>query len=69
MKWIIVDWTNTRCYSNKKFKSYEDAWEFLYSEYPAVDGDDRDDELGEYYVVKETTAHREYIGGFYLSTN
>jgi len=39
MKWIIVDWTNTRCYSNKKFKSYEDAWEFLYSEYPAVDGD------------------------------
>lgn len=25
--------------------------------------------IGEYYVVKETTAHREYIGGFYLSTN
>jgi hypothetical protein len=37
MKWIIVDWTSTRCYSNKKFKSYEDAWDFLYCEFPDDD--------------------------------
>ena len=54
MKWIIVDWTSTRCYSNKKFKSYEDAWDFLYCEYP-----DDDDALGEYYVIKDNTPHRE----------
>jgi hypothetical protein len=54
MKWIIVDWTSTRCYSNKKFKSYEDAWDFLYCEYP-----NDDDALGEYYVIKESKPYRE----------
>jgi hypothetical protein len=65
MKWIIVDWTSTRCYSNKKFKSYEDAWDFLYCEYP----DDDDDALGEYYVIKDNTPHREFIGGLILDTH
>jgi hypothetical protein len=68
-KWIIVDWTSTRCFSDKRFKSYEDAWEFLYSEFPSTEtGDDREDELGEYYVIKDTEPHRERIGGLVIDT-
>jgi hypothetical protein len=50
-KFIIVDWADNHCFTNYVFKSFEDAWSFLYSKFPAVEGDDRENELDEYYVI------------------
>jgi hypothetical protein len=50
-KYIIKDWANNHCFSDKIFNSYEDGWDFLYSKFPVIDGDDREDELGEFYVL------------------
>jgi hypothetical protein len=71
---IIQDWAGNVCF-DKAFRTYEDAWEFLYETYPVIynaDGsqDDRDDELGEYYV---TNAYDYYSverikGKVYLNT-
>jgi hypothetical protein len=52
-KFIIVDWADNHCFTNKKFDSYEDGWDFLYSKFPVIDGDDREDELSSYYVIEE----------------
>jgi hypothetical protein len=57
-KFIIVDTFNNHCFASETFDSYEDGWEFLYQKYPVIDNadgtqNDRDDELGEYYVVKK----------------
>ena len=56
-KFIIVDEFYNHCFTAKEFNSYEDGWDFLYVKFPVIhneDGtqDDRDDELGEYYVIK-----------------
>jgi hypothetical protein len=59
--WIIVDWMSNRCFTNHSFKSYEDAWDFLYETFP---NEDQEDELGEYYVIKISTKHFEKVGGF-----
>ena len=50
-KYVIVDWANNHCFTSQVFKSFEDGWNFLYCKFPAIDGDDREDELGEYYVI------------------
>jgi hypothetical protein len=56
-KFIIEDSSGNHCFTDHTFDSYEDGWAFLYETYPVIhndDGtqDDRDDELGEYYVIK-----------------
>jgi hypothetical protein len=55
--YIIIDWVNNHCFTNKKFKSYEDAWDFLYNTFPVIvlpDGtrDDQEAELDSYFVIK-----------------
>ena len=60
-KWIIVDWMSSRCFTSHEFRSYEDAWNFLYETFP---NEDQEDELGEYYVVKTTTPHYKKIDEF-----
>lgn len=50
-KYIILDWANNHCFTDYVFDCFEDGWEFLYCKFPVIDGDDREDELGEYYVV------------------
>jgi hypothetical protein len=50
-KYVIVDWADNHCFTSQVFKSFEDGWSFLYCKFPAIDGDDREDELGEYYVI------------------
>jgi hypothetical protein len=50
-KFIIIDWAGNHCFTKQTFKSFEDGWNFLYCKYPVIDGDDRDDELNEYYVI------------------
>lgn len=57
-KFKIVDSFDNHCFKSKSFNSYEDGWDFLYQKYPVIkntDGtqNDRDEELGEYYVVKK----------------
>ena len=51
-KYIIIDWADNHCFTSKKFNSYEDGWNFLYCQFPKIDGDDREDELDSYYVVQ-----------------
>ena len=55
-KWIIEDEFGNHCFSDNEFDSYEDGWEFIYLKFPVIyneDGtqDDREDELGSYYIV------------------
>jgi hypothetical protein len=56
-KYIIEDWANNHCFTDKIFKSYEDGWDFLYNKFPVItlpDGtkDDQEEELDSYFVVK-----------------
>lgn len=58
-KFVIEDEFSNRLFDNK-FKSYEDAWEFVYSQFPVIineDGtrDDRDDILDNIWIVKENS--------------
>lgn len=55
MTFIIEDWAGNRLFKNKVFKSFEDGWEFIYSN---VDnslydktGKDNDNAFQEYFVV------------------
>lgn len=50
MKYIIKDWANNTCFKGKEFKTYEDAWEFLYDKYRDLDEKDFDDQMSEYSV-------------------
>lgn len=58
-KWIIVDWMSVRCFTDHAFKTYEDAWNFLYETFP---GEDREDELRCYCVVKINIPHYTRLG-------
>lgn len=55
MTFIIEDWAGNHLFKNKVFKSFEDGWEFIYSN---VDnslydktGKDNDNAFQEYFVV------------------
>lgn len=55
MTFIIEDWAGNHLFKNKIFKSFEDGWEFIYSN---VDnslydktGKDNDNAFQEYFVV------------------
>ena len=54
-KFIIVDWADNHCFTNKKFNSYDEAWEFIYCKFPVLDNDDRENELDSYYVIEDKT--------------
>jgi hypothetical protein len=58
--WIIVDDFSTRCFIDQKFKTYEDAWNFLYETFP---NEDQEDELDQFYVIKMNKKHYLNVGG------
>lgn len=58
-KWIIIDWMGIRCFTNKSFDTYEEGWDFLLQTFPSEDGDDKEDELGEYRIVEDSTPHHD----------
>ena len=58
-KWIIIDWAGRRCFTSEAFETYEQGWDFLLQIFPSEDGDDREDELGEYRVVEGSTPHHD----------
>jgi predicted CopG family antitoxin len=58
-KWIILDWAGRRCFTGKAFDTYEQGWDFLFQTFPSEDGDDNEDELGEYRVVEDSTPHHD----------
>ncbi len=66
MKWIIVNSCGTRCFTRKTFKTYENGWDFLYSEFPL---EDNEDILDDYFVIKTDTPYQEYVNGMYISFN
>jgi hypothetical protein len=58
MKYIIKDTFDNHCFTDKTFKDYKSGWEFLYNKFPVIYNDDgtqndQEDELNEYYVVKD----------------
>lgn len=69
MRYIIEDEFENHCFTQKSFDCYEDGWDFLYQTFPVIcheDGsqDDRDEELGSYYVVKKTEDEDELYSKF-----
>lgn len=55
--WIEDDFGNV-CFGGKKFDSYEEGWEFLYTTFPVIelaDGttDDQEEELDSYFVINK----------------
>lgn len=52
-KYIIKDWADNHLFQNKEFKSFEDAWEFLYETFEK-ESDEDEEFLSDYYVeIKE----------------
>jgi hypothetical protein len=49
-KYIIQDWAGNRVFQNEEFRSYEDAWEYLYNQFRHLNDSDFEDQLGEFYV-------------------
>ena len=58
MKWFIQDWAGNVMWNGKTFDSFEEGWEFIYTNAPIPDGlseHDQEQWFGEFYVeqVKE----------------
>ena len=58
MNWIIEDEFGNHCFTEESFRTYEDAWDFIYVKFPVIyhaDGtqDDQEEELSSYYVVHQ----------------
>ena len=52
MKYIIQDWTGTTKFNNKTFEYFDDAADFLLEQFPMIGEDEREDELGEFYIIE-----------------
>ena len=58
-EFIIEDDFENNCFPDQRFKSYADAWEFLYKKFPVIyndDGtqDDRDNDLECFHAINVT---------------
>jgi formylmethanofuran dehydrogenase subunit C len=47
IKYVIYDWAGNEMFNGKSFKTFEDAWDYLYEVFP----DEEDDFYGEYQVL------------------
>jgi len=47
--WRIVDWANNGMFNNKEFKTYEDAWEYIYEN---VDDSEDINAYDDYFAIK-----------------
>jgi len=45
--WIIKDWAGNKPFPDKKFKTFQDAWEFIYGKFPD------EEDWQEFYVVED----------------
>lgn len=52
MKFIIKDWAGNEMF-DKRFKSFDDAWEFLYEQFPDDGEKDADEQDLQEYRVEE----------------
>jgi hypothetical protein len=62
-KFVIEDWAGNHLFKNKTFNSFEDGWDFIYtnvdnSKYDKT-GNDNDNEYQEYFVVPKTDKHKQ----------
>lgn len=46
-KFVIKDWTGKVLFNGKSFNTFEDGWDYIYINVPAVD----EEIFGEYYVM------------------
>ena len=51
-KFIIQDWAGNHLFKDKVFNSYEGGWAFLDEWFDHLEGEEKDQELGEYYVIE-----------------
>lgn len=49
MKYIIKDWANNEM-NFGDFKTFEDAWSFIYEKYQDLNEEDFNDQMSEYFV-------------------
>ncbi len=54
--YVIEDWAGNKPWPDKEFKTFEDAWEFLYQLYPPTEEDNEREELQEFEVVTRKVA-------------
>lgn len=45
-KYIIQDWAGNHLFKDQSFETFEDGWNFIYSEFPD------EEELEDYYVIR-----------------
>lgn len=52
MKFVIQDWAGNTCFKGKKFDSFEDAWDYLYTlpEYEGLSDKAFHEVMSEYQV-------------------
>ena len=48
MKYIIIDWAYNICFNGQDFKTFDDAWEFIYEKFP---NGHLDQTFDEYFVL------------------
>ena len=58
--WIITDWARNIMFDGKEFKSFDDAWDFLYEFFDMNQMDA--DEWGQEYDVMELTPKHNTTG-------
>lgn len=46
MKYLIQDWAGNVLFQGKEFDSFEDAWGFIYEQFP------NDEEFDDYFVIQ-----------------
>lgn len=51
-KFIIQDWAGNHLFKDKVFESFDDGWSFLDEHFNHLSDREKDDELGEYYVIE-----------------
>lgn len=51
MKFIIKDWADNVCFKGKTFRSFEDAWGFIYLKHPEPEAE-YDGTFDDYFVVE-----------------
>lgn len=51
-KFIIKDWAGNICFHEKEFKTFDDAWEYIWKNDPCSEKEEEEGYYSDYYVEK-----------------
>ena len=51
-KFIIKDWAGNICFKGKEFKTFDDAWEYVWENDPCSEEEEEKGYYSDYYVEK-----------------